>query len=118
MKPGTNQLKIQPKDVQLIKSNYYKLRLNPAYKQTEKNFSNFSLKYFNIIDPIYCENNLGRSINKSNSFRIKRVLRKAGEKALIFKNLKAQNPEKYRSEIKNLFSKCFEFAGVADKIQI
>jgi hypothetical protein len=85
--------------------NYDKLReIDKNQNQITK--KSFVIKYVNIIDPMFCYNNLGKSINFHNYTKIKKVIEfvyKDVQEIIAMRSL--NDPFKYLNSLLKLFSK-------------
>jgi hypothetical protein len=68
-------LLITPEKIQNMMVKYSAVRLSDPNYINQANKKSLNLKFINIVDPTFSKNNLGKSISKLNSSRIKQGLK-------------------------------------------
>lgn len=66
---------VAPKDLEKLMIRFSGVRLTDVNAINQATKKSVNLKFINLIDPTFSKNNLGKSISKINSSRIKQGLR-------------------------------------------
>lgn len=71
----SRNLLVAPKDLEKLMIRFSGVRLTDVNAMNQATKKSVNLKFINLIDPTFSKNNLGKSISKINSSRIKHGLR-------------------------------------------